>query len=338
MSTNTKIYNYNNLDNVIDQIGLSGDTGDWLRWFKDLAVTKMTQFYYDNLPGSLTSEILERALMFNNHLCIANVNGLGVVLCRYILGADFDIYWKPETVDLLAMNGKSLGNRVPYKDIVLVRDNPADIIPFVTICSWLNKIQDKEKSLDILVQLTRLPTLLVGDKEQATALKQLMQKVYNYEPFAAGIKGFKNHVEQFNVQLPCKLEEMSHLIEKYKNMALNSIGIYGADEKQERLLVSEVQATNDYTDFVYSGMYNERVRWVKEANEKFGLNVKLHETYVDNEKYDIENKRRMSKAMADGTIAVKEVENEGKIEAARVSGVEAAKEEAKAQPKGEHKA
>ena len=85
-------------------------------------------------------------------------------------------------------------------------------------------------------------------------------------------------------------------------------------------------------------MYNERLRWVKEANEKFGLNIKLHETYVDNEKYDIENKKNMSKAIAQGTIAVKEVENEGKIEAARVSGVEAAKEEAKADTKGGNKA
>lgn len=331
--TNQQYYNYMNLREYMEKQGLAC-SDDWLRWFKDLAVTKMTQFYYDNLPGSLTSEILETALMYNNHLCFADVPGLGIILCRYLFGSTFDLYWKPERVDLLTLSGKTVATNVPYSDIVIVRDNPSDIIPFITLRGWLEKILDKEKTLDILIQWVRIPTMLVGDKEQATALKQIMKKVTDYEGFAAGIKGFKNHIEQFNVTLPCKLEEISHLIEKYKNMALNSIGIYGADEKQERLLVSEVQATNDYTDFVYSGMYNERLRWVREANEKFGLNVTLHETYVDNESYDIENKRRMSMAMAKGTIAVKEVENEGKIEAARVSGVEAAKEEAKAEPKG----
>ena len=338
MSTvNNQYYNYMNLREYMDKLGITAPD-DWLRWFKDLAVTKTTQFYYDNLPGSLTSEIVETALMYNNHLCIANVNGLGTILCRYIFGSTFDLYWKPERVDLLTLSGRSVATNVPYSDIVIVRDNPADIIPFITLRGWLDKILDKEKTLDILVQWVRLPTLLVGDKEQATALKSIVKKVTDYDAFVAGTKGFKNHVEQFNVTLPCRLEEMSALIEKYKNMALNSIGIYGADEKQERLLVSEVQATNDYTDFVYSGMYNERLRWVKEANEKFGLNIKLHETYVDNEKYDIENKKNMSKAIAQGTIAVKEVENEGKIEAARVSGVEAAKEEAKADTKGGNKA
>lgn len=328
MTANNQYYNYMNLREYMDKLGITAPD-DWLRWFKDLAVTKITQFYYDNLPDKLTSEIVETALMYNNHLCLANVEGIGIILCRYIFGSTFDIYWKPEYVDLLALNGKTVATNVPYSEIVIVRDNPSDIIPFMTLRGWLDKILDKEKTLDILVQWVRLPTLLVGDKDQATALKQLMKKVTNYEGFAIGTKGFKNHIEQFNVSLPCRLEEISHLIEKYKNMALNSIGIYGADEKQERLLVSEVQATNDYTDFVYSGMYNERLRWVKEANDKFGLSIKMHETYVDNEKYDIANKRQMSMAMAQGTIAVKEVENEGKIEAARVSGVEAAKEEAK---------
>lgn len=334
---NQQYYNYMNLREYMQKQGLSCPD-DWLRWFKDLAVTKITQFYYDNLPGSLTSEIAETALMYNNHLCLADVKGIGVILCRYIFGSTFDLYWKPERVDLLTLSGKTVATDVPYSDIVIVRDNPADIIPFITLRGWLDKILDKEKTLDILIQWVRLPTMLVGDKDQATALKGIVKKVTDYDGFVAGTKGFKNHIEQFNVSLPCKLEEVSTLIEKYKNMALNSIGIYGADEKHERLLVDEIQATNDYTDFVYSGMYNERLRWVKEANEKFGLDIKLHETYVDNEKYDIENKRRMAMAMAKGTISVEEVKNEGKIEAAKVSGVEAAKEEAKAQPKGESNA
>lgn len=337
MSSNTQYYNYMNLREYVDKLGITAPD-DWLRWFKDIAVTKITQFYYDNLPGSLTSEILETALMYNNHLCIANVKGLGVILCRYIIGSTFDLYWKPEFVDLLTLSGKTVTTHVSYKDIVLVRDNPTDIIPFMTLRGWLDKILDKEKTLDILVRLTRLPTMLVGDKEQASALKQLMKKVFDYDGFAIGTKGFKSHIEQFNVSLPCKLEEMAQLIEKYKNMALNSIGIYGADEKHERLLVDEIQATNDFTDFVYSGMFNERTRWVKEVNEKFGLNITLHETYVDNENYDIDNTRRLALAKSKATIAVEEVKNEGKVEAARVSGVEAAKEEAKAEPKGEMKA
>lgn len=331
---NETYYNYNNLRAYIDKLGIQCPD-DYFRWFKDVVGTKVTMFYYDNLPGTLTSEITENALMFNNFLCLWYDKGLGqAILCRYRFGGTYDIYWKPVTVDLLSLSGKSLAIGVPYEDIVIVRDNPSDIIPFVTLNSWLNKILDKEKTLDILMRLVRMPTILVGDKEQAGMLKQLMKKTYEYDGFAIGSKNFKSHVEQFDIRMPVQLSDVYELIEKYKNLALNSMGIYGVDEKRERIVTSEVMANNDFTDFIYTGMYRERQRWVKEANEKWGLNIILHETYVDNQEDDIDITKRTALAKAQANIAIEETKNEGKVEAAKVTGLEASKVEAKAMKQG----
>ena len=331
---NETYYNYNNLRAYIDKLGIQCPD-DYFRWFKDVVGTKVTMFYYDNLPGTLTSEITENALMFNNFLCLWYDKGLGqVILCRYRFVGTYDIYWKPVTVDLLSLSGKSLAIGVPYEDIVIVRDNPSDIIPFVTLNSWLNKILDKEKTLDILMRLVRMPTILVGDKEQAGMLKQLMKKTYEYDGFAVGSKNFKSHVEQFDIRMPVQLSDVYELIEKYKNLALNSMGIYGVDEKRERIVTSEVMANNDFTDFIYTGMYRERQRWVKEANEKWGLNIILHETYVDNQEDDIDITKRTALAKAQANIAIEETKNEGKVEAAKVTGLEASKVEAKAMKQG----
>ena len=331
---NETYYNYNNLRAYIDKLGIQCPD-DYFRWFKDVVGTKVTMFYYDNLPGTLTSEITENALMFNNFLCLWYDKGLGqVILCRYRFGGTYDIYWTPVTVDLLSLSGKSLAIGVPYEDIVIVRDNPSDIIPFVTLNSWLNKILDKEKTLDILMRLVRMPTILVGDKEQAGMLKQLMKKTYEYDGFAIGSKNFKSHVEQFDIRMPVQLSDVYELIEKYKNRALNSMGIYGVDEKRERIVTSEVMANNDFTDFIYTGMYRERQRWVKEANEKWGLNIILHETYVDNQEDDIDITKRTALAKAQANIAIEETKNEGKVEAAKVTGLEASKVEAKAMKQG----
>ena len=331
---NETYYNYNNLRAYIDKLGIQCPD-DYFRWFKDVVGTKVTMFYYENLPGTLTSEITENALMFNNFLCLWYDKGLGqVILCRYRFGGTYDIYWKPVTVDLLSLSGKSLAIGVPYEDIVIARDNPYDIIPFVTMNSWLNKNLDKEKTLDILMRLVRMPTILVGDKEQAGMLKQLMKKTYEYDGFAVGSKNFKSHVEQFDIRMPVQLSDVYELIEKYKNLALNSMGIYGVDEKRERIVTSEVMANNDFTDFIYTGMYRERQRWVKEANEKWGLNIILHETYVDNQEDDIDITKRTALAKAQANIAIEETKNEGKVEAAKVTGLEASKVEAKAMKEG----
>lgn len=330
--SNDKFYNYNNLKSYLDKMGISYPD-EYLRWLKDIVGTKISMFHYDNLPEPLTSEIVESALMFNNFLCFYKSDSLGIVLCRYRFGSVYDMYWKPKYVDLLTLSGKNIATHVPYEDIILVRDNIMDIVPFLTLNSWIDKIIDKEKTLDILIKLVRFPTILTGDKEQTASLKQVIKKATDYDGFIIGTKNFKDHLEQFDISLPVRLTDIYELLEKYKNMALASMGIYGVDEKRERIVTAEVNANNDYVDFVYTGMYRERQRFVKEANERFGLNIVLKETYVENEQDNIELKQQEAMAEAKAQIKIEETKNEGKVEAAKVEGIEAAKLE----PKGGNK-
>lgn len=330
-------YNYCNLDSYLKKkmVGLE-DTKDYLRWFKDIIGTKLSMFYYDDLPEELTSEIVEQALMYNNFLCLYDSPSLGLTLCRYRSGGVYGRYWKPVRVDLLTLTGQTMENNVPFEDIVLVRDNILDIIPFVTLDSWIEKIMDKERTLDMEMRLARMPTMLVGDKEQANMLKELMKKAYGYEGFAVGSKNFKQHVEQFDIHLLVDIINLYDLIEKYKNLAINSMGIYGVDEKRERIVTSEVQANNDFTDFIYAGMLRERQRWVKEANDKWPdkCHITIHETYVDNQHDNIDLTKRTALAKAQANIAIEQVKNEGKVEAAKVTGLDASKVEANAEQKG----
>ena len=65
----------------------------------------LTTSEISNLPDGLTSQIIEQSLMFNNFLCFYNSNEFGLVLCRYKFGGEYDLYWKPKTVDLLTISG-----------------------------------------------------------------------------------------------------------------------------------------------------------------------------------------------------------------------------------------
>lgn len=278
-----KYENYYNLDDYLRK-NLVGDNKGYLRWLKDIINTKESMFSYENLPEGLTSEIVETSLMFNNFLCFWKSPVLGFVLCRYMYGGDFDIYWKPVKVNLLSISGKPIAYNVPYEDIILVKDNRMDIIPFLTLSGWIEKIMEEEKTLDVLVRLVRFPTILTGTREQMQELKSLLKKNINCEGFALADKGFKDHIEQYPIQLPAKLQEVYFLMDKYKTMALASMGISGVQEKSERLVKEEVNTSNDYTDFVYEGMYNERKLFVESTNKKFGTNIILKETYVENRK------------------------------------------------------
>lgn len=307
---NEEYYNYNNLQAYMNKMQLAYD-GQWLRWVKDIINTKVTMFHYDNLPGTkLTSEIMERALMFNNFLCGWVKPDGEFIICRWRFGSVFDEYWKPVKVDLLTLTGKPLAYHIPYEDIVLFRDNPMDIIPFLTLNSYIEEIISKEKTLNSIFDWISLPAVFAGDPQQAQSLKTLMKKSTKREPFIVAAKGFKDHLEQFDLRLPVQLAEVYDIMKKYRGMAMASMGIYEVDEKRERIVTSEIQAQNDYVDFVYTGMYNERLRFVNECNAKWGLNIKLRETYVENQEDNIKLEEDMSIAKAQGDIEVEKVKAE----------------------------
>ena len=314
---NEIFYNYNNLESYMNKMQLAYD-GTWLRWVKEIINTKIIMFNYENLPSSdLTSEIMERALMFNNFLCGYNDPVLGFIICRWRCGSVYNLYWRPERVSLYTLTGKSIRDDVPYSDIVLFRDNPMDIIPFLTLNSWIEKIIEKEKTLDSVFNWLSMPLILTGDKEQVNALKIVMKKSLAREPFMAAGKGYKDHVEQFDIKLPAELEQIYNIMKKYKGMAMASIGIYEVDEKRERIVTAEIQSQNDFVDMVYMGMYNERMRFITEVNKRWGYNIKLVEAYEQNRESNVENQRELSKAEKAPDVEIAKIEANATVEASK---------------------
>ena len=313
-------YNYNNLESYMNKMGLCYD-GSWLRWVKDIINTKVTMFSYKLDPKyQLTSEIIERALMFNNFLCAADVPGLGFGIYRWRCGSQFNKYWKPEKVGLLTLTGKNVAWDYPYDKIVLLRDNPMDIIPFLTLNNYIEKIIEKEKTLDSIFAWISLPMIISGDKDQVNMLKQTLKKALAREPFIVGARGFKDHIETFDVKLPVELQEVYDIIKKYRGMALASMGIYEVDEKRERIVTSEIQAQNDYVDMVYTGMYNERKRFIDECREMFGVEISLEESYVQNQRDEIKLKGQAAQAEKAPDIEIAQIKADGEVEAAQQGG------------------
>lgn len=316
---------FQNLDDFFKKKGITMSM-TYLRWVKDIMNTAEEMFHYDNLPNGLTSQIIENALMFNNHLCFVNRPELGgLVLCRYRYGGEYDLYWKPTKVVLLSISGQPIAENVPYEDIVLIRDNIMDIIPFLVLNSWIEKILDLENRLNTLTTFASFPKIFTGDKEQVNELKRLVKKVVNGEPIIVGAKNFAKSLESFDVPLPVKPKELYDVLDEYKRMALASIGIYGVEGKRERVVTSEILANNDSVDFVYTGKQRQRLQAIDEVNKRWGYNIIMHETYVENQQDEIKLKKDTAMAMAKANVMIEETKNEGKVEAAKVEGLEAAK-------------
>ena len=280
-------YDFMNLNEAVQKSLIKGAYPYEFHYFKDIVSTKISMFKVKNIEKipNLTSQIFETALMFCNKLCFYNKPGLGWVLCRYVIGSEFNEYLRPTKVNLLAFNGSPIAYDVPYKDIVLVRDNSMDIIPFLCINEYIGKIHTVEKTIFKVLKISTLPLGLFGNKKVMSQFKSTAKSLLGDEPLIGMDDSLTDAVKGFNIDVPVQPLDLYELKQKYRNECLSSLGIYSVEEKRERIVTQELVNQNDYTDFVYQDAKMERERIIREMNEKDpSLNLELVEVYEVNVK------------------------------------------------------
>ena len=262
-------YDFMNPNHAVNACLVRGVMPYEIHYIKDIISTKVGMFTYKNIEKipDLTSTILETSLMFINNLCFYKSASLGWVLCRYVFGSVYSLYFRPKFVNLMTLKGESVATNVPWEDIILVKDNKMDVIPFLCINDYLFKIQRIEDTIFKVLNNATLPLALVGSKKLAAQFKTIAKKLSNNEPFVAGDDQLVDAVKAFNIDVPVQPLDIYELKQKYKNECLSSLGIYSVEEKRERIVTQELVNQNDYTDFVYQDAKTERARFVAELNK-----------------------------------------------------------------------
>lgn len=299
-------YDFMNLNHAVSKALVNGKLPYEIHYVKDIMSTSISMFKIKNIERipNLTSQILEMALMFNFNLCTYKHPALGWILCRYVCNSVFNEYLRPKTVNLQAFNGTSLAYDVPYEDIVLIRDNSMDIIPFICINEYICKIHRVEETVFKTLAIASLPIALVANKKMANQLKQVAKNLGNSDPFITGDDSLLDIVKGFNIDVPVSPLDIYELKQKYRNECLSSLGIYSVEEKRERIVTQELVNQNDFTDFVYQDRKMERKRWVDEMNKRDpSLQLELIEEYEVNVKENIKDDAAKARAIAkaDGT-------------------------------------
>ena len=303
MSKNTAgqmLYDLTNLSEFVKKLAITDPSAVSFRDLKQYIELKMSMFEYEGLPNDLPSEVIRGALMWANHLCFYKSAIHGVVFCRYLPSNTFNKYMLPNKVDLVFLNGEHLATGVDYNDIVRVRDNQLDIPPILWLMEYFSELHNVENTLNKVLDVLKLPCTFVGNEKTVTSFKTLVKKALNFEPFAVVDKQAVDAFNQFNIDMPVKLDEYISVYKNYKNMALESIGISGTEtQKRERLLVGEVESQSEYKNLTYTDFKREQIKWIDACNEKFGTKFKLVETLVEYQDNELDRRVEEAKRTAE---------------------------------------
>lgn len=279
VNQNMEYYEFMNLNSALSQKLIKEGYINGIHYLKDIASVKVGMFKYKGIEKipNLTSEILESIILFNNFLCFYNHPQLGIILCRYRMSSEFNEYLRPVYVDLLTIKGDCIATMVPYKDIILVRDNSLDVIPFLPMIEYIRKIEACDTAVFKALTVATLPLVLVGNKKVANSLQQTAKKLGSPENFIAGDDTILDALKAFDIDVKVNPLDIYELKTKYKNECVASLGIYTVEQKKERKIVSEVASQNEYTDSIYMDAKTMREQMVENLR-KWGVDLELVET------------------------------------------------------------
>ena len=280
VNANQMYYDLVNLNSVLSQALIKNGFPQGIHYLKDIASVKVGMFKYEGIEAipNLTSEIFETILLFNNFLCFYKSPALGIILCRYISCNVFNEYLKPRTVNLVALNGQTIATNVPYEDIILVRDNSLDIIPFICMIEYIRKIEECDTAVFKALKVATLPLVIVGSKKLANQANAVAKKLGSPEAFIFGDDMLADGVKSFDIDINIDPLDVYELKTKYKNECISSLGIYTIEQKKERKIVSEVASQNEYTDSIYMDAKTNRTNCFEEVKERWGVDVTVIET------------------------------------------------------------
>lgn len=265
----------------------------WLRWCYNIIATKLGLVKYEGLEpfNGLTSEVIEKAMMFKSSLCVYNSPTLGLGLYYYIPNSTYDMYMKPISVNIQTLNGIKTDTNVPYADIVPLRDNLLDIPPFIVLENYMDIIIHLEKKMNDVITINTMPVAFEGEPSQINTFKQLFKKAQVGEPFVILDKkqNLSPQAKSFDISSPLKPMDLYDLMIKYVKMCYNDMGIDSVDEKAERMVVNELDAQNDYTAKKHQEQEMLRVDAWEEVNRRWGTNVKVIYHDADLTTVDVED-------------------------------------------------
>lgn len=292
-------FDWINPASALKQSMIKGAVPFELHYVKDIMSTKLAQFQYGNIERipNLTSRTLEMALLFSNFLCFYKDPALGWGLYRYVVDGDLDSYLNPQFVTLNTLKGVTVATRVPFKDIILARDNELDIPPFLCIFEYLVKMQHIDSVIFKTLDVSALPLVVAGSKKIVNQYNSIVKELTGGKAFVAGDDQLIDAVKAFKIDLPVQPIDTYELKKQYRNECLTSIGIYSVEDKKERVLKGEQMSRNRYVDNVYADMKIQREYFVDRLNKADpSLHIELIETthVIDDEQ--AEQARKIAEA------------------------------------------
>lgn len=267
----------------------------------DLLLSSLDTFQWEGLPDTCNERMLELSLNVNGSALIAKVNGSLLTLIASPDGS-LNVYGDPVGAWGTGFNGFNQHfnlyvdggvNTLPINttdgeiNAVLCLDNKL-MYPFNNFLkqsAW--RIADSQRSIDVIARMLKSPTMITCEEKYVETVKKILEDTSINTPFILGMGGLP--YDTFQVLDTGANPESLKTLQDYRENLISQIrekmGISNNPEadKQERLLVDEVNVNNKQTELSVSARLKERQKFAERCNKFFGTNISVSCANLEND-------------------------------------------------------
>ena len=250
------------------------------------------QFKWSGLPDGVTSHWMEEALITNGSvgayldpkygLIFGPGNNTGP-MTHYGYQAFYDF-------NSTVIHRRFRVDRNPNTKNGVVIQNDSLMYPrWITITNYAYKLAQLKNYIDINLKTTSTPFVIVAKKKsKLNALKDLWDQIASGQPLVTTSLDVNDpdEFQQLNLNNTYLVDQLQNQFDATRAEALTLLGVNNQNtEKQERMLVDEVNANNQNIAMNISNLYSYRKEAVDLINKKFNTNIKveLNQIMQDNQ-------------------------------------------------------
>lgn len=233
-------------------------------------------FEYENLPEYIDVSYMNKILVRQGSIAFFYDDVLKeVVALPYTNMGKLDIYGRPTSIMARALNGKYYRKLNPG-EFVIMYDNNGRYPIYLDILQYAERMGQVTRTMDINIDQQKTPRVWLTRQDKEKSIKDLLNNVDAYSESVIAYDDINLDETQCILQpAPYVADKLQDTKENVYNEFLRLIGVASVTEqKKERLITDEVQASQGGTIASRFSRYQPREKAIKLINEKFGEYLK----------------------------------------------------------------
>lgn len=245
----------------------------FMRLYTHYKMLALNMFTWENLPYPLESRHIEKALYEYGQAIFYDNDIFGKVCLPCSPTGQMNQFQEPISV---TVNSFLIHDTVPLKNGVRILNNDLVICTDFYVRQYAKKMTEVEMSIDMNVKQQKFPFFVETDKKNEFTMKQIFKQKEDGTPYIFANKqlGIGNTTVH-TLSVPYVVDKLSEYKYELEREILTFLGLNNTVEKNERLLVDEINCNNDFIERNVEIMFKNREFACKRINEMFGTNIRV---------------------------------------------------------------